>query len=534
MNKILTSLALLASTFVQGQTVTTYMGKSGVSPTENILSSATVANATLAFPSKMFKDASGRVWFTEGGGNRLRFIDTFNNVYVRAGSLAGSTGSNDGVGTAATFNNISGVTADNLGNIYVVDGFNHTIRKITPFANVSNAQTVSTFAGDKTNFGFADGTGTVARFNAPLDILADANNNLYVSDYANNRIRKISPSGVVTTLAGSSAEGSDDGIGAAASFHGPGGMCWYNATDLLVTDMQSRKIRKVNILTGSVTTVAGKGGFGTANGDALTEATFIYPCDVAVDDMKNIYVTDVNVIRKIAGSCVTTFAGSSLLGGDTDGVGMNARFNQPDGILYNNNALYVCDRDNQTIRKITIDDMTQALPKAKFDASKKSGTTSDVIALRDSSANAIEWKWTITPNTYMFNGGTSLTSKKPEIMFMANGKYTVSLKVKSSCFGSDSITKLDYVTIGSVGLPSLVSEATVAVYPNPSNGIINIMSSLNEKLEISMYDMHGKLVLATTKSTANQTIDLQTAPKGMYLLMIKGESSSMVKKIMVE
>lgn len=132
MNKILTSLALLASTFVQGQTVTTYMGKSGVSPTENILSSATVANATLAFPSKMFKDASGRVWFTEGGGNRLRFIDTFNNVYVRAGSLAGSTGSNDGVGTAATFNNISGVTADNLGNIYVVDGFNHTISKNYP------------------------------------------------------------------------------------------------------------------------------------------------------------------------------------------------------------------------------------------------------------------------------------------------------------------------------------------------------------------------------------------------------------------
>ena len=534
MNKILTSLALIASAVVHGQTVTTYMGTAGVSPSGTILSSATVANAKLFGPSNMCKDIAGRFWFTESFGNRVRVIDASNNVYVRAGSLAADAGSNDGVGPAATLNGPSGIVVDNTGIIYVVDNYNNTIRKITPFANVSNSQTVSTFVGDKTAAGFADGTGTAAKFNSPMDILADENNNLYVSDAENHRIRKITPAGVVTTLAGSSAIGSTDGIGAAATFSTPAGMCWYSSTELLVTDMGLQKIRKVNINTGVVTTVAGQGTYGTDDGDALTVATFALPTDVAVDDMKNIYVTDNNAIRKISGTCVTTFAGSINTSGTTDGVGAAARFDGLSGLFYANSSLYTFDKNNHTIRRVTIDNMLQALPKANFDASKKSGITSDVITFRDSSTNAIEWKWTITPNTYMFHGGTSLTSQKPEIMFMANGKYTVSLNVKSSCFGSDSITKTDYITIGSVGLPSFVSEATVSVFPNPSNGMINIISSLTEKLEVSIYDMHGKLLVSTTASTANQTMDLQTAPKGMYFVVIKGQFSSMVKKIIIE
>lgn len=523
----------MAGAVAQSQTVTTYMGTAGVFPTSNILSSSTVANAKLFGPTNMCKDTSGKLWFTEGLGNRVRYI-TGTDVYVRAGSLAGDAGSNDAVGPAATLNSPTGIAIDKLGNIYVADNYNNTIRKITPFANVSNSQTVSTFAGDKTASGFADGTGTAAKFNMPLDILADANNNLYVSDAENHRIRKITPAGVVTTLAGSSTIGSADGIGAAASFSTPAGMCWFSATELLVTDLGLQKIRKVNITTGAVTTVAGQGSYGTDDGDALTVAKFSVPTDVTVDDMKNIYVTDNNAIRKIAGSCVTTYAGSIVTAGTNDGVGTAARFDGLAGIFYDNNVLYAFDKNNHTIRKVTIVNATPAIPKANFDASKTAGTTSDVITFRDSSANAIEWSWTITPTTYMFHGGTSLTSQNPEIMFMADGAYTVALKVKSSCFGNDSTTKTGYIKIGNVGLPTVVSEATVSVYPNPGKGQININTSLTEKLNVTVFDMQGKSVWSAVTETPTATIDLQSVPKGMYFMAIKGESSSMVKKIVIE
>ncbi|MES2560015.1 MAG: T9SS type A sorting domain-containing protein [Bacteroidota bacterium] len=533
MKKIFTTLFVLAGAVAQSQTVTTYMGTAGVPPSSTILSSSTVANAKLMGPTNMCKDTTGKLWFTEGVGNRVRYIDG-SNVYVRAGSLAGDAGSNDAVGTNSTFNGPSGMVIDKAGNIFVVDNYNNTIRKISPFANIPNSQTVSTFAGDKTSAGFVDASGTLAKFDSPLDIAADANNNLYVTDANNHRIRKITPAGVVTTLAGSSTIGSADGIGAAASFSTPSGLCWYSATELLVTDLGMQKIRKVNITTGAVTTVAGQGTYGTDDGDALTVATFAVPTDVAVDDMKNIYVTDYNGIRKISGSCVTTFAGSVTTPGTIDGSGTTARFDGLAGIFYSNSALYAFDKNNHTIRKVTIDNMTQALPKANFDASKTTGTTSDVINFRDSSANAIEWSWTITPTTYMFHGGTSLASQKPEIMFMANGNYTVSLKVKSSCFGSDSITKTGYIKIGNVGLANVVSDATVTVYPNPSKGLVYITNTLAENLEVTVYDMQGKLIQSAALFQSTETINMQHAPKGIYFMMVKGQSTSMVKKIVVE
>lgn len=534
MKKLFTSLMLLTGVAAHSQTVTTYMGTAGVSPTGTILSSSTVTNAKLFGPSNMCKDTAGKFWFTEGLGNRVRYIDGTGNVYVRAGSLAGDVGTNDGVGPAATFNGPAGITVDKLGNIYIVDNYNNTIRKMTPFANVSNSQIVSTFAGDKTSGGFADGTGTAAKFNNPMDILADADNNLYVSDADNHRIRKITPAGVVTTLAGSNTVGSSDGIGTAATFSSPAGMCWYSATELLLADWGLQKIRKVNITTGAVTTVAGQGTYGTDDGDALTVATFAFPTDVAIDDMKNIYVTDNNAIRRIAGSCVTTFAGSINTSGALDGEGTAARFDGLSGVVYSNSALYVLDKNNQTIRKVTIVDMNPAKPMANFDASKKAGTTSDIITLRDSSANAIEWAWSISPNTYMFHGGTSLSSQNPEIMFMANGLYTISLKVKSSCFGSDSVTKTDYVNIGKVGLPTELLETSVTIYPNPNNGLVNISNDFAETLNISMYDMQGKQVAETVTSNRVTVMDVQTLPKGMYVVKVQGESSSLVRKIVLE
>ena len=154
--------------------------------------------------------------------------------------MAGSTtsGSADGTGPAASFNNPNGLAVDGSGNVYVADTFNHMIRKIT------SAGVVTTVAGSTTS-GSADGTGAAASFFRPYAVAIDASGNLYVADCNNNMIRKIDSAGVVTTLAGSTTAGHADGTGTAASFNSPGAVAADGSGNLYVADSGNNMIRKI-------------------------------------------------------------------------------------------------------------------------------------------------------------------------------------------------------------------------------------------------------------------------------------------------
>ncbi|MBV5343629.1 putative Ig domain-containing protein, partial [bacterium] len=205
----------------------------------------------------------------------------------------GTAGSTDGTGTAASFNYPSGLDVDAAGNIYVADYGNNKIRKITP------AGVVSTFAGTGTS-GSTDGAGTTAKFWAPSGVALDAAGNIYVADYVNHKIRKITPAGVVSTLAGTGTAGSTNGTGTAASFNYPSGLAVDAAGYVYVSDQHNLKIRKITPA-GVVSTLAGSGTLGSTNGD-LTTSRFNYPYGVAVDATGNVYVSDTDnrKIRKIA------------------------------------------------------------------------------------------------------------------------------------------------------------------------------------------------------------------------------------------
>jgi streptogramin lyase len=179
-------------------------------------------------------------------------------VTTLAGS-AGQQGSADGVGAAARFTNPFGVAADSAGNVYVADYNNGTIRKITA------AGVVTTLAGSAGQFGSADGVGAAARFHLPVGVATDSAGNVYVADFFNSTIRKITPAGVVTTLAGSAGQpGSDDGVGAAARFAYPNGVATDSAGNVYVADTGT--IRKITPV-GAVTTIAGVPGLiGTESG----------------------------------------------------------------------------------------------------------------------------------------------------------------------------------------------------------------------------------------------------------------------------
>jgi sugar lactone lactonase YvrE len=299
----------------------------------------TGAAARFNGPFGVAVDAAGNLYVADAGNHRIRKISPAGAVSTLAGSTQGFA---DGVGTAAQFNFPRGVAVDAAGTVYVADNANHRIRKITP------AGAVTTLAGS-TN-GFADGTGAAARFNSPSGVAVDAAGNVYVADLNNHRIRKISPAGAVTTLAGST-QGFADGVGTAAQFNGPLGVVVDAAGNVYVADNANHRIRKITPA-GAVTTLAGStNGFADGTGAA---ARFNGPSGVAVDAAGNLYVADAgnHRIRKISpAGAVSTLAGSTQ--GFAGGVGTAAQFSFPRGVAVDAaGTVYVADNANHRIRKI--------------------------------------------------------------------------------------------------------------------------------------------------------------------------------------
>jgi uncharacterized repeat protein (TIGR02543 family) len=268
-------------------------------------------------------------------------------------TLAGQTaqGSADGFGSNGRFRHPNSLAADSTGVIYVADTENSTIRKIT------TNRVVSTFAGFAGSIGSLNGTGTNAQFYGPQGITLDAAGFLYVADTANATIRKITTNGVVTTLAGSAGNiNSFDGAGTNAQFFQPQGIAVDSTGNVYVADSWNHTIRKITPA-GVVSTLAGlAGNLGSVNG-TNSKARFNRPAGVAVDSSNNVFVTDFlnHTIRKITPTgTVSTIAGLPGVWGSADGTNNAARFFQPQGILADNvGNLFVVDSGNQTIRKIS-------------------------------------------------------------------------------------------------------------------------------------------------------------------------------------
>ena len=258
----------------------------------------------------------------------------------------GNSGSNDGPGKSATFSCPNSVAVDDSGNVYVADTANSKIRKIDQMG------VVTTVAGTGST-GAADGKGQNASFYYPAAIALDGDGNLYIADSFNNKVRKIDSNGNVSTLAGNGTKGSSDGMGTNASFNQPNGLAVDQFRNLYVTDSGNSKIRKIDVL-GNVTTIAGTGTAGSTDGMGLA-ASFKGPRGLAVDNFGNLFIADSSnhQIRRLDPyGNVTTIAGTGK-DGYTDAVGKAALFNTPYGIAVDEfGSLYVSELFNQTIRKI--------------------------------------------------------------------------------------------------------------------------------------------------------------------------------------
>ncbi len=295
-------------------------------------------------------DSAGNVYVADSLNLTIRKVTPGGVVTTLAG-LAESFGSADGPGSFARFYLPCSVAVDSAGNVYVADTFNHTIRKVTP------GGVVTTLAGLAGSYDFADGTGSAARFYNPFGVAVDSAGNVYVADSRNHMIRKVTPGGVVTTLAGlAGSYGSADGPNSAARFSLPCSVAVDSAGNVYVADAYNHTIRKVTPA-GIVTTLAGLATSpGSADGTG-SAARFHLPKCVAVDSAGNVYVADSlnHTIRKVTpGGVVTTMAGLAGKRGSADGTGSGARFHNPFGVAVDSAGnVYVADSLNHTIRKVT-------------------------------------------------------------------------------------------------------------------------------------------------------------------------------------
>lgn len=262
------------------------------------------SNATFFNPAGITVGANGYIYVADYAGHRIRRVSSMGVVSTIAGN--GQIAFANGIGTSATFSNPRGLALDSNGNLYVADDSNHRIRKITPDG------VVTTFAGNDTA-GTQDGQGTSATFKAPNHVVFDSNGNLYVSDHGAHNIRKITPGGLVSTFAGSGSEGSTDATGTNASFSILHGIVFDTANNLYVADYGNNKVRKITPA-GVVSTLAGNGSSGSMDGSA-SQATFNHPAGIAIDSKGNLYMADGGgCIRKITQlGDVTTLIGTGSI-----------------------------------------------------------------------------------------------------------------------------------------------------------------------------------------------------------------------------
>ena len=400
----------------QTLTLTTLAGAGGEFGSQN----GTGASAQFFFPVGVAIDASGNLYIGDEVNDTIRMVTPAGVVTTYSGTAA-LAGGVDGSGGAVRFDEPNGVAVDALGNVYVADTGNSAVRMIAP------GGMVTTFAGYIGIPGNLDGVGTDARLNRPFGVAIDGAGNLYVADSAACTVRKVSPSQVVTTLAGEAGvPGSADGVGTAAQFRTPYGLAVDSYGNVYVADAGNNTIRKITAA-GVVTTLAGTAGLaGSADGDA-TRALFWDPTAVALDGSGNLFVADSNnnKIREISpqGTVTTVAGGSGNNAGDADGTGSSALLSSPQGIAVGpDGSVYIVDTHNDTIRKGVASAPSIGTPPASQSVAVGSTVTFGVTA---SSTTPVSYQWSF--NGVPIAGAAAPTYTTRPLQLSDQGLYSVAV-----------------------------------------------------------------------------------------------------------
>lgn len=322
----------------------------------------TGAGARFYGPAGVALDGAGDAFLADSSNNLVRKVVLATGAVTTVAGRAVEHGSVDGLGPDVRFDlsQSGGVVSDGQGHLFVADTGNHAIRKVV----IATAE-VTTIAGGSAGCDVADGTGKDAHFCEPTGIATDGKGNLFVADTVNNAIRKIviATAAVTTTAGYPGAQGSADGVGAAARFNRPKAIAADGAGNLYVADTENHTIRQVSVASGQVSTLAGSAGVPGQDDGTGALARFNRPAGLVLDGLGSLLVADSDnsTLRKISlgTAVVTTLAGTAGSSGGEDGSGSEARFSDPIGLAIDGMGnLLVADFYNHAIRKVVLDSAT--------------------------------------------------------------------------------------------------------------------------------------------------------------------------------
>ncbi len=434
----------------------------------------------------------------------LGFVANTNaqTIYTIGGTGVAGFSGDTSAATAAEIYGPAGVAVDGAGNSYVADFYNQRIRKI------SSAGTITTIAGNGTaGFGGDNGPAIGAELHDPMGVAADISGNVYIADRTNNRIRKVDASGNITTIAGTGAIGysGDNGPATAARIYGPTGVAVDIAGNVYFADRVNNAVRKID-LNGTITTIAGTGtqGFNTDDWPSALLAELNNPTGVAVDNIGNVYIADQgnNRIRKVdTFHKISTVMGTGFAGHSADGsIATNCAISAPSGVAVDRwGNIYESDEANYTIRKA---DMNS---NAVVTIAGKQGTRG-------------------------FNGDTGLAANA-----LIGDCKGLAVDNNGNIYFSDWLNnRVNYITSTVTAVKQVDNGLLkMSIYPNPNNGIftVNFTSSNNEGLYITITNVAGEKVKEITTVTNKPCAMDLGAARGIYFVTATTASGVLTGKI---
>jgi trimeric autotransporter adhesin len=311
--------------------------------------------AQLSQLSGVAVDTAGNLYITDYQNNRIRKVTAAGVISTVGGNGTKGFSGDGGPAFAAMLNYPEGMAVDTAGSLYIADTNNNRIRKVTA------AGEISTIAGNG-NWGYSGdgGPATIAWLNSPTGLAVDTAGNLYIADYANHRIRKVTVGGIISTVAGNGSPGfsGDGGSATAAQLNCPNAVAVDAAGNLYIADRGNRRVRKVTVA-GMISTVAGNGSSGySGDGGPATSAQLTYPAGVAVDAAGNFYIADSEnhrIRRVTTAGVISTVVGNGIPGFSGDGgSATSAQLNNPIGVVVDAAGnMYFADFGNYRARKVT-------------------------------------------------------------------------------------------------------------------------------------------------------------------------------------
>lgn len=430
-------------------------------------------------------------------------------IVTIAGTGTGSFSGDGGQATVATMNYPEGICLDASGNVYFDDYYNNRVREVNMTTGI-----ITTIAGNGSGgFSGDGGAATAAELNTPTGVAVDASGNVYIADWANSRIRLVShATGIITTIAGTGSAGyNGDNIQAtAAKLNSPDGIV-LDATNsnLYIGDLLNMRVRKVNLATGIITTIAGNGSSGySGNGGQATAAELNGPRGVALDDSNNVYVCDwanseVRKINALTG-VITAVAGTGSNGYSGDnGPSTSAKLYQPRGVAVDNlGNVYIGDGGNNRIREVI----------------KATGTIVTICGTGTAG--------------YTGDGGQATAAEVGNIaglvldasrnLFMVDQSYNVVREIK-----------------GPLAVQQVVNSINLNAYPNPvsSNLNLKISGSVAGNYSVSVTDITGREIITEQKRLESDglvNINMSAFPTGVYFARVTLNDGFAVVKFIKE